>query len=513
MIEASVADTSAVISWRQSDSTTAVNLIVRNILDETDTITVDSIESPYTINGLMNCTRYSIQIWAVCGDSISDLSSRTIIETDGCCRIPSGLKVATVDDTLATIEWDDVTAADRFIFRYRQTSGEVQDWDTIITPDVVFVLQLEPCTEYEMQVKSTCGLFDTTDFAETVLIQTTGCGVCTAADYCEAGGIDASKTWIDSIRIANVIMPTGSDDGYFGYLTERTALERGRTYPFYIDPGFATEACPMFLRVWIDLDQDGTFNDSTELLLDTVDMTGDGVGGQFMLADTLPRDITRVRFAAKPRTETDTIPPSACGIFDFGEVEDYCIRVDEPCPAPETIDTVRVEEELAVLVWDKVENAFGYLYTYNEVGEEPGDQMNTSDTTVTLEDLDKCTEYVFRLISVCPQDSNGLVFRFTTKCESSVQDLEPLIADVNVFPNPFSDRLNLRITPRESLNGSINLFTSTGQLVYSERFDLFAGQEFTTGIDVDQRFVNGMYFLVLNTEQGVLTRKVVKSGY
>ncbi len=97
-------------------------------------------------------------------------------------------------------------------------------------------------------------------------------------------------------------------------------------------------------------------------------------------------------------------------------------------------------------------------------------------------------------------------------CESSVQDLEPLIADLNVFPNPFSDRLNLRITPRESLNGSINLFTSTGQLVYIEKFDLFAGQELTTGIDLDQSVVNGMYFLVLNTEQGILTRKVVKSG-
>ncbi len=159
MIEVSVADTSAVLSWRQSDSTTAVNLIVRNLSDDTDTISVDSIASPYTINGLINCNRYSIQIWAVCGDSTSELSSRTIIETDGCCRIPSGLQVTSVDDTLATIEWDDVTAADRFIFRYRQTSGEVQEWDTIITADAVFVLQVDPCTEYEMQVKSTCGLF------------------------------------------------------------------------------------------------------------------------------------------------------------------------------------------------------------------------------------------------------------------------------------------------------------------------------------------------------------------
>jgi hypothetical protein len=139
--------------------------------------------------------------------------------------------------------------------------------------------------------------------------------------------------------------------------------------------------------------------------------------------------------------------------------------------------------------------------------------MNTSDTMVMLENLDKCTEYIFRLTSICQQDSNSLAFTFTTKCESSVEDLEPFLADVNVFPNPFKQELNLRIVPKESMIGSINLFTSTGQLVYNKKFDLFAGQEFMTRVNLDERLASGMYFLVLNTEQGVLTRKVVKSGY
>ncbi len=508
-----VTDTSAALTWQQSDSTTSVIVLVTLVSDTLNTIEYINASSPLQIGPLTMCELYQVEITTMCGDSSSGATDPVIFETDGCCRIPTAFTVIAISDDFATFDWDDVIQADSFVVRYRLTEANEDDvWVRINTSETSLTLEeLRICAAYDVQIQSMCA-GDSTGYSESYYLQTSGCGVCTALDYCVTGGIDATKSWIDSISIANFQMQSGSNGGYFEYTTEQTALERGRMYDFFVAPGFDGDTCAQYVRVWMDLDQDGSFNDSTELLLDTIDLDGFGVGSSFMLGATLPRDITRLRITTKPVTDSDTIPPDACGLFNFGEVEDYCIRVDEPCPPAENIDTLEITTSSATIVWDSDTTAFGYIYSFNVVGGDEGEPMITGDTIVELSNLDECTEYEFKIISVCEQDTNSTVFRFKTRCESAVEDLAPLVRDMKIYPNPFSNQFHLELEAVEALQGYIQLSSVTGQLLHSERLDVFAGERIVRNFDVLQQAAPGIYILVIQTDNRLLARKLIKSG-
>ncbi len=252
---------------------------------------------------------------------------------------------------------------------------------------------------------------------------------------------------------------------------------------------------------------------STEVIVDTIDMDGSGIKAQLTLSDTLVRGITRFRVISVPRPDGDTIGITSCGTFNFGEVEDYCIRIDEPCPAPENIDTLFVDQKEATIIWDKMPNAFGYLYTNTEVGEDPGDFEFTGDTMVALSDLSRCTEYIFRITSVCQQDSNTTQFFYKTSCETSVADLTPIIESAVVFPNPVTDVLNIEFTPIEDINGQIRIVTISGQVMHSEVIEERAGNRVNRQFGQFSDIPEGIYFLVIATPDGVFTRKIVKARY
>ncbi|RLD22759.1 MAG: hypothetical protein DRI69_00005 [Bacteroidetes bacterium] len=507
-----VADTSAVLTWQQSDLNTSVFVRVTLVSDTTQILEYLNVSSPLAIGPLTMCELYEVEIMTMCGDSSSDFTAPVTFLTDGCCRIPSAFNATTVSDTFATFSWDNVLQADSFAVRYKLTEDkEETSWIRMHTIEASITLaDLDFCSEYDVQIQSLCA-GDSTGYSGSYFLQTLGCGMCTSLNYCETGGIDATSSWIDSISFANMRMKTGSNDGYFAYTTEQTVLERGRMYDFFVAPGFDGDTCAAYIRVWMDLDLDGSFNDSTELLMDTIDMTGHGVGSSFMLHDTLPRDITRLRIAMMPVTASDTIPPSSCGLFNFGEVEDYCIRVDEPCPPAENLDTVFVGLTSATISWTSDTTAFGYIYSYKVVGEADGEQMITGESFAELMDLDECTEYVFKIISVCEQDTNSATLIFKTKCETAVEDLAPLVRNMKLYPNPFNNQFHLELEAVEALQGYIQLSSITGQMLHSERLDVFAGERIVREFDVLREAPAGIYILVIQTDNRLLARKLIKT--
>jgi len=224
-----VTDTSAVLTWQQSDSVTSVTVLVTLLSDTLNTIEFISASSPLPIGPLMMCELYQVEIMTMCGDSTAGPTNPVIFETDGCCRIPSAFTTTEVSADFATFAWDNVLQADSFVVRYKLTETNEDDaWVRVNTNATTLTLEeLRMCAAYDVQIQSMCA-GDSTGYSESYFLQTLGCGVCTSLDYCSTGGIDATTNWIDSISIANFQMQSGSNDGYFEYTTEQTALERGR---------------------------------------------------------------------------------------------------------------------------------------------------------------------------------------------------------------------------------------------------------------------------------------------
>lgn len=149
--------------------------------------------------------------------------------------------------------------------------------------------------------------------------------------YCAAQGWNSCSTYIAGVQLANINNPSeGCTKGYkyFDALTVR--VESGKEYNMTLTPGFRSTAFDEYWRVWIDFDDDKSF-EASELVL----------SGKSKLRNKLSQSIKIPSTATLGRTlrmrvlmsYQDTAEP--CAVFDHGEVEDYNLIVEKPkAPQP-----------------------------------------------------------------------------------------------------------------------------------------------------------------------------------
>jgi hypothetical protein len=86
-------------------------------------------------------------------------------------------------------------------------------------------------------------------------------------------------------------------------------------------------------------------------------------------------------------------------------------------------------------------------------------------------------------------------------------DSRNFISNLNVFPNPASNLLNIRFNLEKAQDLEISLSTTDGQRVYSE---LLPNQNNSIDKQLDiSSFAKGVYFLKLKGESGSIVRKIV----
>ena len=148
-------------------------------------------------------------------------------------------------------------------------------WQSIITTnDSITIFGLDSCTIYELRIISSCNVNINNVYSSTIIFETFGCGSCTKTGYCSAVGSNANDDWIESVTLGSINNNTGIDNGYGNFVSTgiTTDLTRGGTYPVSIDIGFNTGpwSTNWRLKVWIDYNQDETFDDNTEIAYDRV---------------------------------------------------------------------------------------------------------------------------------------------------------------------------------------------------------------------------------------------------
>lgn len=79
-------------------------------------------------------------------------------------------------------------------------------------------------------------------------------------------------------------------------------------------------------------------------------------------------------------------------------------------------------------------------------------------------------------------------------------------SNVDVFPNPVQDCLNVKL-PQEHLV-RVMLYDLVGRIIYEQKPDYYT--EFVS-INFSE-FLNGVYYLIVETDNGTVTRKVLKSN-
>jgi len=291
--------------------------------------TASAAQAPFFLGGLEPCTDYELTFQTWCGPTaVSPWTSPITVTTSGCCTAPQKLAIEDIGSTQAVLSWLGPAAASGYVVRLIRPTGTT---DTILTTTNRLPLTLLlPCATYRVEVAAVCGVEDTSN--STMFTFTTGgCGPCLDQSYCTAGATHANQEWIEQIEIGSWSHAPGGGVGYHnfaGILDNLPKLQIGSPVPVVLKPGYASQTYREHFRVYIDYNGDGDFFDAGELAFDPGFPVTDAVKGTITAPSSTWLGITRLRVLMKYRGVSGS-PPMPCEQFEFGQVADYCVLIEE----------------------------------------------------------------------------------------------------------------------------------------------------------------------------------------
>ncbi|MFT4779382.1 MAG: serine protease [Flavobacteriales bacterium] len=321
------------VTWGSLNSMIGFNVQYREI-GAAEWTSIEGLTDPsHTITDLIWCTEYEVQVMALCEESESEWSNSVIFTSEGCCENPDleTIVVSDVTNSTATVTWENMLAAESYNIEFSFVGG-ISETFTGITDNTFSFDDLEDCTFYTIMIQVVCA-DETLSFTEEVTFNTVGCGACADLDFCVTGSDDVSEEWIERVELQAIDNTSDAgDNGYTDYTNSpdiTTELDPGGTYNVTFTPGFDGFSYEEYFVAWIDLNQNGTFEDS-EIVFDSEGGSEEVVVGQISIPVTAPAGSARMRVSMKyVGGFGGGEGPTSCEVFDFGEVEDYCVTITE----------------------------------------------------------------------------------------------------------------------------------------------------------------------------------------
>ncbi|MCF8295440.1 MAG: hypothetical protein K9I34_05175, partial [Bacteroidales bacterium] len=115
-------------------------------------------------------------------------------------------------------------------------------------------------------------------------------------------------------------------DGYSNFLAYATSLEKGQTYDMTVSTNYSNQ----FVSVWIDLNNDLIFDNTTERLL--FDFNLPAVGIQYSTPLTIPSGANSGTYRMRVRARWSASCNDPCATFSYGETHDYTVIIIDPIP-------------------------------------------------------------------------------------------------------------------------------------------------------------------------------------
>ncbi len=504
---------SAVITWGAIiDTTTNFNIEYR-IVGGTNWISmmISDTNLVFTLAGLIPCTGYELRIEMDCDTTTSGFSNIYTFQTDGCCEPPTNFTINSLSDSSAVLNWNSVLAAQSYDLRYRIVGDTTWlNFNNAINTGIA-LSSLSTCTTYEAQVRTNCANNNTTAYSNLFTFTTT-CGNCSTLPYCASAGSSIADEWIGEFQFGDINnnSVTTTTAGYTDFTNLSTTVLTASTYPISISQTYSGPAYPEYFRVWIDYNQNGTF-ENTELVFNKNSSTtpNSNTGNITIPSDALSGS-TRMRVSMRYNNS-----PTPCQTFQFGEVEDYCVNIINTgiiiCDAITDLDTISVGELDANLTWSATANNLSYEVEYREVNQPNWTSLPTTNTNFQITNLQAATDYEARVKAVCSDsvssDYSNMI-SFSTDWTVNTQSLPANIEDFAVYPNPFRDNIILNITTSTTQDVQIEIFDLSGRLMISQGDNIIHGEN---RIKLNTEILkSGLYILKMTTEDGVLTESLVR---
>ena len=321
----SLTDSSISLGWKGEE-----NALYRIRIREQGTTQWDSTlssSSELHLKQLRACTLYEIQVKSLCVEDSSSYIASKFVKTQGCCEAPTITDILQEAVGMAEIRWKPVFAADSYWVELRPEIGLLGSQE-LLNDTVLVINELEPCTDYSLRLASFCS--GTAIDTATYTFRSLGCGICVEGPYCGLKGntrsIAGSDTeWIDSVSIDGTFFGSGDNGGLGSFFDSLSVLLiPGKAIPIRLVPGFSQAAFRQAWRIWIDLNQNGSFEEPGETVFQPKENYLGPVIDSMLIPLTAIPGQTRMRIAMRYLD-----PPPLCGEFVNGEVEEYCVMIDK----------------------------------------------------------------------------------------------------------------------------------------------------------------------------------------
>lgn len=219
---------------------------------------------------------------------------------------------------------------------------------------------------------------------------------------------------------------TGCSQGAYGDYTSMTInLNAGLSYDFSVKHGYSNQN----VRIWIDFNNDGTFDDTAPELVAAASSAS--VGGDNITSGiiTIPATVTpgtyRMRVGDRYSSQ-----PAPCNVSGYGEAHDYTVAIGAVpnCLAPTALVASAVTANSAHIAWTASTSTpgNGYEYYYSTSSTPPTAATAASGTSNTvstdLSSLSPATSYHVWVRSVCSATDKSAwsqMATFMTACVSA----------------------------------------------------------------------------------------------
>ncbi|CAM1341031.1 endonuclease [Tenacibaculum amylolyticum] len=138
--------------------------------------------------------------------------------------------------------------------------------------------------------------------------------------YCSSRGTNVAYEYIDNVAIGGISNATSANGGY-GDFTNLTGNISFGTNNIILSAGFAGTSYTEHWAVWIDYNQNGTF-ESNEKVVTGSSSSSSNLSYTFTVPTTAKTGATRMRVSMKWDAA-----PTPCETISYGEVEDYTVNI------------------------------------------------------------------------------------------------------------------------------------------------------------------------------------------